>query len=73
MQCVVCKMGNTKKDKGSFTIDRNGAFIVFSNVDAEVCDNCGEAYFDTDTAMQLERKASDEFKKGLPVELIKLS
>lgn len=44
----------------------------FSNVDAEVCDTCGEAYFSSDTAKELQLKAAKEFKKGNEIELVKL-
>lgn len=72
MQCVICKIGTTQKDKASFTVEKDGAFLIFSNVDAQVCDNCGEAYFDVETAKQLQKKAEEEFKKGNKVELVKL-
>lgn len=71
MQCVICKVGTTHKDKASFTVEKEGAFLVFSNVDADVCDNCGEAYFDEATAKQLQKKATEEFKKGNKIELVK--
>lgn len=72
MHCVICKVGETQKGKASFTVERNGAFLVFSNVDADVCDNCGEAYFDSETAKSLQQKAEEEFKKGQEIELVKL-
>ncbi|MFN2440418.1 MAG: type II toxin-antitoxin system MqsA family antitoxin [Chitinophagaceae bacterium] len=71
MQCVICKIGVTRKDKASFTVENNGAFLVFSNVDADVCENCGEAYFDAETAKALQKKATEEFRKGNKIELIK--
>lgn len=72
MKCVICKVGETHKSKASFTVEQNGAYLVFTNVDADVCDNCGEAYFDKETAESLQRKAGEEFKKGSPIELVTL-
>ncbi len=72
MKCVVCKIGTTNKDKASFTVEKDGAFLVFSNVDADVCDNCGEAYFNGTTARKLQAKAEEEFRKGKEIELVKL-
>lgn len=72
MQCVICKIGTTHKEKANITLERDGAFVIFSNVDAEVCDNCGEAYFDADTTIWLQKKAGEEFSKGKEVALVKL-
>ncbi len=72
MKCVICKIGNTHKGKASFTVERNGAFLVFANVEAAVCDNCGEAHFSAGTADELTQKAEEEFKKGNEIELVKL-
>lgn len=72
MHCVICKVGETQKAKARFTVEKEGAFLVFANMDADVCDNCGEAYFDATTAKQLQQKADEEFKKGNPIELVKL-
>ena len=72
MQCVICKIGTTHKDKASFTAEKDGSFVIFTDVDAEVCDNCGEAYFSKETTQQLLQKAKEEFRKGLEVEVVKL-
>lgn len=72
MHCVICKIGQTQKGKAGFTVERDGAFLIFSNVDADVCDNCGEAYFDPETAKRLQQKAEEEFKKASKLELVKL-
>lgn len=72
MNCVICKTGTTNKGKASFTAERGGSFVVFSNVDAEVCDNCGEAYFNAATIRALESKAEQELSKGKAIELVKL-
>jgi YgiT-type zinc finger domain-containing protein len=71
MQCVICKIGTTYKGKASFTAEKDGAFLIFSSVDAEVCDNCGEAYFSAETTKQLYQKAEEEFKRDIAVEVIK--
>ncbi len=72
MKCVICKIGTTHKDKSSFTVEKDGAFLVFSNVDADVCDNCGEAYFNEAIATKLQAKAEEEFRKGKEIKLVKL-
>ena len=73
MQCVICKTGETKKGKTSFTVEKSGAYLVFSNVPADVCNTCGEAYFSLQIAQELELRASEHFKNGKEIELIRLA
>jgi len=42
MKCVICKHGETVDGFTSIILEKNGATIVFQQVPALVCDNCGE-------------------------------
>ena len=46
MNCVHCQ-GRMQRSKAPFHVDRNGYHLRFSAVPAWVCDQCGEAYFET--------------------------
>lgn len=72
MDCVICKMGETQKGKTSFTLEKNGAFFIYKDVEADVCDNCGEAYFSIETSRKIETLSNDAAKKGAELEVIKL-
>lgn len=72
MLCVICKTGTTYKGKTTSTIESNGRLLVFKNVDAEICNNCGEAYFSPEIIQQLQSLADEAFKKGAEVEIVKL-
>ncbi len=54
MECVICKMGNTYKGKTTYTIDKQKSLLVFRDVEADVCDNCGEAYFSLEITKNLQ-------------------
>ena len=71
MDCVICKMGKTKKGKTSFTIEKNGAFLIYKDVEAEICDNCGEAYFSIATSKKIERLSEEAVSKGTELEVVK--
>ncbi len=73
MQCVICKNGQTRNDKASLTVEKEGSYLVFSNVPAEVCNNCGEAYFSAITSKTIHQQANEAFKKGKEIELIRLA
>ena len=73
MKCVICKLGETAPNVASFTVEKEGSFLIFANVPADVCTNCGEAYFSAETTKMLYEKADEDFKKGVQVEIVKLA
>lgn len=46
MKCVICKNGEIKPGTVTVTLEGGGSTLVFKNVPAQVCENCGEAYVD---------------------------
>ena len=42
MKCVICKHGETKDGTTTIILEREGSTIVFKDVPAKICDNCGE-------------------------------
>lgn len=61
MTCIPCKHGETAPGVVTKTFDRGTTLVVIRHVPAEVCQTCGAAYFDGDTAewlLALAREAS---------------
>ena len=54
MECFKCK-GNLKEKKVNYVVDLDNTIIVIKGVPAKVCINCGEKYFDDNTAENIER------------------
>ena len=70
MNCPICKHGQTLPGKASVTLsDPAGVTIVFKNVSALVCDNCGEEYVDEATTGQLLSQAKAASAAGIQVEV----
>lgn len=70
MNCLICKHGETHQGAATVTLDRpGGATIVFKNVPAQVCDNCGEQYVDEATTAELLRQANAATKAGVQVDV----
>jgi len=44
MKCIVCHHGETQPGSTTVTFHRRGQTIVVTEVPADVCENCGEAY-----------------------------
>lgn len=53
MNCVLCK-GSLKKGMVNHIIDLGDGIIIIKNVPANICNQCGEYYVDTETAIKLE-------------------
>lgn len=69
MKCVICKHGETQHGTVTVTLERGGAALVFKDVPAQVCDNCGEAYVDEAVTRQLLETAQTAHETGVQVEI----
>ncbi len=72
MKCVICKTGTTEKGKTNTMLERDGHFIIIKDIIADICTQCGEAYFDEKTTSELLRTTNDAFSKGAELEIIKM-
>jgi YgiT-type zinc finger domain-containing protein len=72
MECVICKNGTTKPGLVTFTLERGKVIVVFKNVPALVCDNCGDFYLSSETTHFLIQKANETLQKGVEFEIINL-
>jgi len=70
MKCIVCDLGETEPGMTTVTLQRDGTIIVFKNVPADVCQECGEAYTDQDVTHRLLQVANEEAQKGPREEFI---
>lgn len=73
MQCVICKNGVTKKGHTTVTLNRDDATIVFKDVPAEICENCGEYYLEEKTTDLLLSRANQAIKNGAVLEVQKFA
>ena len=71
MKCVICKHGETKNGTTTVTLERGNSTIVFKDVPAQICDNCGEKYVDGETTKELLKKANELIKNGTEVDIRK--
>lgn len=54
MNCFVCK-GDLEKRKVNYVVDLENAIIIIKGAPAKVCTQCGEQYFDDETAENIEK------------------
>jgi len=71
MKCVICKHGEIIKGTTTITLERGSSTIIFKDVPAKICDNCGEKYVDDKTTKDLLKKANELIKNGTEVDIRK--
>ncbi|HUN09041.1 MAG TPA: type II toxin-antitoxin system MqsA family antitoxin [Aggregatilineales bacterium] len=69
MKCLICKHEDTQPRQVTITLERDGTTLVFRQVPAQVCANCGEAYVDDATTVHLLESAELAAKAGVQVEV----
>ncbi len=69
MKCVICRLGDTHPGTTTITLERGAATLVFKNVPAEVCENCGEAFVDEQASANLPGVAEEAARSGVLVDI----
>lgn len=69
MNCVICKNGETKEGKTVATFNREKTTVVFQDVPAQICRNCGEAFLSESTTSKLLKLAEAAARSGIQVEV----
>ena len=69
IECVICKHGRTRPEEVTMALDRDGTTLVFRNVPAQVCENCGEQYVDEQTTAKLLDDAEKAAGAGVQLEV----
>lgn len=73
MKCAICKNGNTVEGRITVALDKEQTIIVFKEVPAEICDNCGEEYLSAHTNKKLLQLADEAMQRGVSFELTKFA
>jgi len=71
MKCAICRNGVTSEGRITVVLDKEQAILVFKDVPAHICDNCGEEYVSSDTNKNLLRLANDALARGVSLEMLK--
>ena len=69
MKCSVCKRGETRLGHATLTLERGITTVVFKDVPAEVCANCGEAFHSEEVTRELLFQAEQAARAGVVVDV----
>ena len=70
MKCVICKNGTTNPARVNAVLQRNDCRIIFKDVPADVCENCGEYYLNEEITNKILSRAEEAIKNGAEVEIL---
>ena len=71
MKCVICRQGDTAAGEVTVTLQRGDSTIVFKDVPADVCQNCGEFYLSEAVTQKLLSRAEAAVKNGAELEILR--
>lgn len=69
MNCIICRHGEAMPGSVTVSLQRNGCTVVFKEVPADACDNCGEYYLSDGVTEDLLRRAETATARGTEVEI----
>jgi YgiT-type zinc finger domain-containing protein len=73
MKCLICRLGYTEKSFTTVTLERNQSVLVFKQFPADICDNCGEVYLESEINQALLSQAEKELQRGVFLEMVNFS
>jgi YgiT-type zinc finger domain-containing protein len=73
MKCVICREGQTAPGQATVTLQRGESTIIFKNVPAQVCTNCGEYYLSESVTDQLLTRAEVAVQSGAELEILRFA
>ena len=73
MTCPICRNGTKEAGFITVTLERGSTILVFKNVPAQICDNCGEEFLSAENNRTLLRRAEEEIARGVEVELLQFA
>ncbi len=70
MKCAICRNGFTEVGYATVVLERDQTTLVYKNVPAQICDNCGEEYISSEVNKSLLSHARKEINRGVTLELL---
>lgn len=70
MSCLMCRNGILEEGQTTVVLERGETTLVFKNVPARLCDNCGEAFVSAEVNADLLRQGNQALERGVTLELL---
>ena len=73
MKCAICRNGSAIDGFVTVVLERDQTTLVFKNVPARICENCGEEYISEETNQVLLTRAREAVDRGVDLELLRFA
>jgi YgiT-type zinc finger domain-containing protein len=73
MKCAICRNGMTESGYTTVLLEKDNTTLVFKNVPAQICNNCGEEYISSEINRVLLGHARKEVNKGITLEMLRFA
>ena len=73
MTCLFCRQGQTHPGRVTVMLQREETVVIFKDVPADVCENCGEYYLSESTTGELLERAEKAIQNGAEVEILRFA
>ena len=73
MDCVICRHGTLEDGSATVVLERGEATLIFKDVPARVCDNCGEEFVSAEVNESLLRRAEEALSRGTTLEMLRFA
>lgn len=70
MKCAICRNGTTSDGYTTIVLERGQTTLVFKQVPAQICENCGEEYISSSINKELLSHAESVHDKGVELEML---
>jgi YgiT-type zinc finger domain-containing protein len=73
MTCLFCRQGQTRSGRVTVVLQRDETVVIFKEVPAQVCENCGEYYLSEAITGELLERAEKAIQNGAEVEILRFA
>jgi YgiT-type zinc finger domain-containing protein len=69
MKCPICRHGETEKGFATVILERHTTTLIFKQVPASICNNCGEEFINETISSELFKVAKQAVKMGVQLDV----
>ncbi len=73
MKCAICRNGMTENGYTTVLLEKDYTTLVFKNVPAQICSNCGEEYVSSEINRAILSRAREESGRGITLEMLRFA
>jgi YgiT-type zinc finger domain-containing protein len=73
MKCAICRNGMTESGYTTVLLEKDYTTLVFKNVPAQICSNCGEEYVSSEINRAILSRAREESGRGITLEMLRFA